>query len=375
MLRLLDDVDDALLLALPALAEVVVERPGAPTVTVRDVADALARAAPPGPARRAHLLADRPTEERGAATWSLTWALPARRRRSRRGAGARRPARADAHRRAAAVARRCCWRRSRWTRPGGTSPPGRRPRRWSPHAAAAYAELLARARGRRRRRLAPAAARRAGRCASTARCGRRWRDVVPGTPLLHAAEDAGAAAAAARRRRPGAARRRRTREVVTALAPWVAGLVHAAPRRPAAVDGPRGAGARRWPTSSRRCPRSPDPARWRALYAALAPLAARPAGPRGAGRGAGAARRRPGGARRRAASCCVDAARSPGPATAAALVTLGVRTVHPDAAHPLLERLGAVPASARAVLDLPAVRAGGGAGRGGRRPRRVRTSR
>ena len=35
----------------------------------------------------------------------------------------------------------------------------------------------------------------------------------------------------------------------------------------------------------------------------------------------------------------VDAAGQPGSETAAALVTLGIRTVHPDAAHPLLERL------------------------------------
>lgn len=39
------------------------------------------------------------------------------------------------------------------------------------------------------------------------------------------------------------------------------------------------------------------------------------------------------------------------------LAPLGLRVVHPDAAHPLLERLGAVPASPRAILADPAVRA------------------
>jgi hypothetical protein len=40
-----------------------------------------------------------------------------------------------------------------------------------------------------------------------------------------------------------------------------------------------------------------------------------------------------------------------------ALATLGVRVVDADAAHPLLEHLGAVPLGARTALDLPAVRA------------------
>jgi len=41
----------------------------------------------------------------------------------------------------------------------------------------------------------------------------------------------------------------------------------------------------------------------------------------------------------------------------AALAVLGARVVHPDAVHPLLERLGAIPAGPRALLELPAVRA------------------
>jgi hypothetical protein len=39
------------------------------------------------------------------------------------------------------------------------------------------------------------------------------------------------------------------------------------------------------------------------------------------------------------------------------LAALGLRVVHPQAAHPLLERLGALPARPEVLLDLPAVRA------------------
>ncbi|MFC7218763.1 sacsin N-terminal ATP-binding-like domain-containing protein [Streptomyces polyrhachis] len=48
----------------------------------------------------------------------------------------------------------------------------------------------------------------------------------------------------------------------------------------------------------------------------------------------------------------------PQPGTdAAAFAGLGLRIVHPDAAHPLLARLGATPATARAILTTPQVRA------------------
>ncbi|MER5935396.1 molecular chaperone Hsp90 [Streptomyces sp. NPDC002054] len=47
----------------------------------------------------------------------------------------------------------------------------------------------------------------------------------------------------------------------------------------------------------------------------------------------------------------------PGPDTPAGLTRLGLKVAHPDAAHPLLEKLGAVPASPRAVLNTPQVRA------------------
>lgn len=45
------------------------------------------------------------------------------------------------------------------------------------------------------------------------------------------------------------------------------------------------------------------------------------------------------------------------PASSSDLARLGLKVAHPDAAHPLLEKLGALPATARAVLTTPQVRA------------------
>ncbi|MGW6685681.1 sacsin N-terminal ATP-binding-like domain-containing protein [Streptomyces sp. NPDC054961] len=47
----------------------------------------------------------------------------------------------------------------------------------------------------------------------------------------------------------------------------------------------------------------------------------------------------------------------PGPDTPGSLARLGLKVAHPDAVHPLLEKLGALPATARAVLTTPQVRA------------------
>ncbi|WP_151774349.1 sacsin N-terminal ATP-binding-like domain-containing protein [Streptomyces abyssomicinicus] len=87
--RLLDAVDDALLLALPGLAEVVVETADAPERVLRrrDEGDCVVvedsfsgptrwrTAAGEGPLD-ARLLADRPVEERLRPHWSVTWAVP-----------------------------------------------------------------------------------------------------------------------------------------------------------------------------------------------------------------------------------------------------------------------------------------------------------
>lgn len=67
-------VDDVLLLALPALAEVSVQVDGAEPRVVRDVADRwlVARRAGEHPPE---LLADRPVEEQGRTAWQVAWAV------------------------------------------------------------------------------------------------------------------------------------------------------------------------------------------------------------------------------------------------------------------------------------------------------------
>ena len=73
--RLLGEAGDALLLGLPALAEVTVAPAGGRVRTVADVGSrwhVLRRDGELDPA----LLADRPTEERARTAWSVTWAVP-----------------------------------------------------------------------------------------------------------------------------------------------------------------------------------------------------------------------------------------------------------------------------------------------------------
>jgi hypothetical protein len=72
--RLLDEVDDTLLLALPALAAVEVEVDGVRRAVTG--VDARWHVVRRSGRLEARLLADRPTEERARRAWSLTWALP-----------------------------------------------------------------------------------------------------------------------------------------------------------------------------------------------------------------------------------------------------------------------------------------------------------
>lgn len=90
-LRLLEGVDDALLLALPGLEEVVVEtgtgqaprtlrrRTDGPYTVVEDSRDGTTRwrVATASGELAPELLADRPVEERLRPSWSVTWAVPA----------------------------------------------------------------------------------------------------------------------------------------------------------------------------------------------------------------------------------------------------------------------------------------------------------
>jgi hypothetical protein len=73
--HLMDQLDDALLLALPALREVVVEQPGTPARRLAEVENRWYTAHRDG-VFEPDLLADRPTEERQRPRWSVTWAVP-----------------------------------------------------------------------------------------------------------------------------------------------------------------------------------------------------------------------------------------------------------------------------------------------------------
>ncbi|MFH9075048.1 hypothetical protein [Streptomyces alboflavus] len=88
--RLLEGVDDALLLALPGLEEVTITVPGGPVRTMRRAADGpytVVADSRDGTTRwrtvssqgtlAPELLADRPVEERQRPYWHLTWAVPA----------------------------------------------------------------------------------------------------------------------------------------------------------------------------------------------------------------------------------------------------------------------------------------------------------
>ncbi len=103
-----------------------------------------------------------------------------------------------------------------------------------------------------------------------------------------------------------------------------------------------------WPTDA-------TPARWHELYTGLAPLADDPAAreslaalpvPLADGRTVRGAR-----------GALAPDPDGPDPRALVPLGQFGLRLIHPDAVHPLLGRLGAVPASARALLDGPVVRA------------------
>ncbi|MFI7318899.1 sacsin N-terminal ATP-binding-like domain-containing protein [Streptomyces venezuelae] len=116
-----------------------------------------------------------------------------------------------------------------------------------------------------------------------------------------------------------------------------------------------------------------EPGWWRRLYDTLAgvdpdrlsglpvPLAGGPTPARhgyedGAGDSGGRAARTTIGPRQVLLPTPVDGGLS-GDADPAVLARLGLKIAHPDAAHPLLEKLGALPATPRAVLTTPQVRA------------------
>ncbi|MDQ1287539.1 MAG: hypothetical protein QG622_1104 [Actinomycetota bacterium] len=356
--RLLDEVDDALLLALPALTEVVVERPGRTDRCLTDVGSRWHVVRRQG-GFAADLLADRPTEERRRTSWALTWALPRERGPVSRVLHAPTPTDEPLDLPALLIA-------------PFPLDPGRRHVAPGPatdtlveEAAHGYADLLRTAAGLGLPvwPLVPA-----GLAGGSIDAALRdaLRRILPTTPLLTPAErpagrpDAVASPSLLRPRdavvlEPPAGA---DPVVVEGLAPYVAGLVLAPRSAAPALDL---LGVRRLALADivEQLPALPDAGAWLRLYAALAGLVADPL------------------ARESLASLPVPLADGrlvrgvrglvlPVRADAAdgwaddglgdALATLGVRVVDPDAAHPLLEHLGAVPLEPRAALELPAVR-------------------
>ena len=328
--------------ALPGLAEIVVRDPGRADPHRPRRRGALARAAPRrGLRSRA---AGRPAD-RGAGADRLATGLGAAPGRPRR--GARRAARPDPERRSHCPGRRCWWRRSRWTPTAGTSRPGPPPTPWSrqpPGVRRTAAERAAA--GDAAWPLVPSG------LASGTLDGALREAVLPllrRAPLIPSPAEPGLLL----RPRDAVALEPPTGDqvaVVGALARWVPSLV-LAPR--AATAAFAALGVRRVPLSDvvEALPDQGAPGRWRECYAALEPLADDVAAreslaavpvPLADGRVVGGPR-----------GLVLLGDPQLGPAAAA----LGVRVVHPDAAHPLLDRLGAVRADAREVLELPAVRA------------------
>jgi len=371
--RLLTEVGDPLLLALPALAEVVVEVPGRPERRVADVGSRWH-------VHRRHgrldpaVLVDRPTEERRRTAWTITWALP----RDDIGAPAASASAAAGVLPGVVFAPTLTDEPLPWPAlliaPFPLDPgrrhvaPGAATGVLVEQAAAGYADLL-RARAQAGAPVWPLIPVGLARGALDGALREALRPLLRLTPLLRAAEQHWP---------PSDAELLRPRDavvleppagadpvVVAGLAPVVAGLVLAPRSAAAALDL---LGVRRIALADvvEQLPDRPDPAAWYRLYAALAGLAADPLAREVLGalpvplvdgrvvRGVrGLALPDAGSTGSGGSGSGTDALADLG----AALATLGVRVVHPDAVHPLLGHLGAVPLDPRAALELPAVHA------------------
>ncbi len=351
--RLLAEVGDALLLALPGLHEVQIEVDGA-TRVVSDVDSRWFLLRRNGSADAAQF-ADRPTEERGRTDWSVTWALPHGSRTAVPGVlHAPTPTDEPLSWRALLIASFPLDASRRHVAPGPATDTV------LAAAASAYADLVAEV--------------------LTGYPGENdWRieDLVPvGFPagaLDGALRDA---AVVALRRAPilrsaqdGAPIRPRDAvalappaggdaAVVAALAPSVAGLVLVHRRAQMAMES---LGVQRITLSDliEQLPVGRSPAGWRELYDAFTDLAVDPLTrevlaaipvPLADGRVVRGVR----------GTVLIDnggAGGAGGDEVGAALAVLGVRAVHPLAAHPLLERLGAQSISLRSALVLPELQA------------------
>jgi hypothetical protein len=353
VVRLLEEVGDPLLLALPGLDEIVVELPGRPERRVADVASRWHVVRRSG-RFAGDVLADRPTEERRRTAWSLAWALP------RDGATppqlVHAPTPTDEPLPWAALL----------VAPFPLDPgrrhvaPGRATDALVEQAALGYADLL---HDQARHGVPVWSLIPVGMARGTLDGALReaLRRVLPGTQLLLAAErdpnrDDGPTLLRPRDavvlEPPAGA----DPVVVAGLAPAIAGLALAPRSAGPALDV---LGVRRIPLADvvEQLPALPDADSWYRLYAALAGLAADPLArealaslpvPLADGRLVRGVR---------GLALPVVGGDDDAAGLGEALATLGVRVVDPDAAHPLLEHLGAVPLGARTALELPAVHA------------------
>jgi hypothetical protein len=364
----LDALDDGLLLALPALDEVVVELPGERQRRLRDVGTrwrVVRREGTFAP----ELLADRPTEERERSVWSVTWAVPLDTSTTSRPPAvvhAPTPSEEPLPWPALLVATFPLEPSRRHVAPGPATDA------LVASAAAGYVALLAQLAAepgdapaghpvtREPWRLVPTGLS-AGALDGALRAA--LADLLPGTPFLRSAEDP----AVALRPRDAVALEPPAGsdpDAVGALAPVVAGLVLAPRAAAAAFDV---AGVRRAALADivEQLPPPPSDDGWHRLYRGLEQLAADAAArealaalpvpladgrvvrsPRGVVLPVDAAPGRVGG--------------KPAEELAAALAVLRARVVRAGVAadegsRRLLERLGAQPTAARDALELPAV--------------------
>jgi hypothetical protein len=372
--RLLDAVDDALLLALPGLEEVVVENGDAEPRTLRRHADGphtvvedtrhgttrWRTSADHGPLDAA-LLADRPVEERLRPHWSVTWAVPVgadggpAAPRTSPVVHAPTPSDEPLGVPALLIASLPLDSTRRHAVPGPLTD------FLVERAADAYAALLAdwRPVGDGILSLVPGPL---GKGELDGALRRAILDRLPRTAFLPPADpptahtDTGEHAGEDDDTRPEALRPRDAEVVegagadtVRVLAEVLTGLLPAGLERRVEL---RTLGVARVPLTEavdRLAGLEKDPGWWRRLYDSLAgvdpdrltglpvPLAdgRTTIGPR---------------------QVLLPAADGPGVA-AETLARLGLKVAHPDAAHPLLEKLGALPATPRAVLTTPQVRA------------------
>ncbi len=337
-------LDDALLLALPSLAEVTTDADGVRRVLAGAAGrwDVHRRSGRWTDADRAVLLADRPTEERRQRGWQVLWAVPKQ-------SGALVPTTLHAPTPtdepltlpALLLAGFPLDPTRRHVAPGPLTD------RLVAECAEAYAGLLhdVATAGRDVLDLVPTGLP-AG--ALDGALHHRVLAVLPGAEILHGVEGG-----LLRPRDAVALDLDVPPTVLRVLAPRVAGLVASSPGARAPL---RALGVTTLPLADvvETLPAQGEPRQWLELYAGLAPLA-----DDASAREALAAVPVPlvdGRVVRGARGLLLPETDAADTRVLQPLAQFGLRVVHPDAAHPLLARLGAVPATARAVLDDAAVR-------------------